>query len=165
MHAKIRVDGPTWAHSRGVGVAKCVAKGRGALLAEPLRQSTARELPRAAVPRAHLTLLGAVTQLRRSEIVTLGVGLPVVVLCGVFNESWVSAPKRGGGVNARSKTREGAPPAWRRRTKATERREPAAPPPSTPMLQLDSRWGDRRDLDAANHPCFGETNMMCCVGD
>ena len=40
---------------------------------------------------AYLTLLGAVTQLRRSEIVTLGVGLPVVVLCGVFNESWVSA--------------------------------------------------------------------------
>ena len=27
------------------------------------------------------------------------------------------------------------------------------------MLQLDSRWGDRRDLDAANHPCFGETNI------
>ena len=40
---------------------------------------------------AYLTLLGAVTQLRRSEIVTLGVGLPVVVLCGVFSESWVSA--------------------------------------------------------------------------
>ena len=40
---------------------------------------------------AYLTLLGAVTQLRRSEIVSLGVGLPVVVLCGVFNESWVSA--------------------------------------------------------------------------
>ena len=40
---------------------------------------------------AYLTLLGAVTELRRSEIVTLGVGLPVVVLCGVFNESWVSA--------------------------------------------------------------------------
>ena len=39
---------------------------------------------------AYLTLLGAVTQLRRSEIVSLGVGLPVVVLCGVFNESWVS---------------------------------------------------------------------------
>jgi hypothetical protein len=39
---------------------------------------------------AYLTLLGAVTQLRRSEIVTLGVGLPVVLLCGVFNESWVS---------------------------------------------------------------------------
>ena len=35
-------DGPTWAHSRGVGVAKCVAKGRGALLAEPKRHSTAR---------------------------------------------------------------------------------------------------------------------------
>ena len=40
---------------------------------------------------AYLTLPRAVTQLRRSEIVSLGVGLPVVVLCGVFNESWVSA--------------------------------------------------------------------------
>jgi hypothetical protein len=35
-------DGPTWAHSRGGGVAKCVAKGRVALLAEPRRYSTAR---------------------------------------------------------------------------------------------------------------------------
>ena len=35
--------------------------------------------------------------------------------------------------------RVGAPPAWRRRTKATERREPAAAPPSPPAPQLDTQ--------------------------
>ena len=36
---------------------------------------------------AYLTLSRAVTQLRRSEIVTPGVGLTVCVVCGVSNES------------------------------------------------------------------------------
>jgi len=36
---------------------------------------------------AYLTLSRAVTQLRRSEIVTPGVGLTVRVVCGVSNES------------------------------------------------------------------------------
>ena len=40
---------------------------------------------------AYLTLSRAVTQLRRSEIVTPGVGLTVCVVCGVSNEKWVSA--------------------------------------------------------------------------
>ena len=36
---------------------------------------------------ACLTLSRAVNQLRRSETVTLGVGLPGLVVCGVFNEN------------------------------------------------------------------------------
>ena len=41
---------------------------------------------------AYLTLSRAVTQLRRSEIVTPGVGLTVCVVCGVSNGkvAWVS---------------------------------------------------------------------------
>ena len=40
---------------------------------------------------AYLTLPGAVTQLRRSETVAPGVGLPVCVVCGVSKKKWVSA--------------------------------------------------------------------------
>ena len=53
-----------------------------------------------------------------------------------------------------------APPAWRRRTKTTERREPAAAPTSPPAPQLDTQGPNRKARCFANHPCFCETSII-----
>ena len=52
----------------------------------PLGQLAGVACPSVANDAAYLTLSRAVTQLRRSEIVTPGVGLTVCVVCGVSNE-------------------------------------------------------------------------------
>ena len=57
-------------------------------------------------------------------------------------------------------TGSSAPPAWRRRTKTTERREPAAAPTSPPAPQLDTQGPNRKARCFANHPCFCETSRI-----
>ena len=48
------------------------------------------------------------------------------------------------------------PPAWRRRTKATEKR----PSTSPPVPLLDTQGPNRKARCVANHPCFAETKMQ-----